>query len=980
MFPVELPTVWAGREKELAALRTAVEANRQGRGSVLWVEGEAGIGKSTLVATGLTSGGLRPSELLWGTADQLSHRFPLRVMLDCLQVRPRSPDPRRARIAEFLQDHRPGLFAADDVVYTATEMLVSLVDELSTDTPTVLVLDDLQWADEASLMLWHRLALAAEELPLLLVSATRPVPARQDVQTLRAATLRRGGTLLPVGALDADDVRTLVTGMLGAPPKPALNRLLGRAMGNPLYLRELLDALAREQPVGAALADGELSDDAFKRVPASFTAALSDRLSVVSVSTAQMLRTASLLGGEFAVTDLAALLRRTASDLAEGLQDAVAAGIVVGVGDQLAFRHPLIRQALYDSVPAALRAALHCEAAKALVSAGAEPLRVAQQLLAAGRPGDGWTRTWLVEAAPALAARAPDIAMELLQRELEASQLDRTDRVALTVELARVLLGVGRHPEAADRARQALALATQPEHQVEMSSILARTLFHQGRNTEAVDVVRSALGRPDVPAVWRARLLASLSMFERASTGELDTADGTARQALRVGEEAGDAFAIAYALTDLWLTHSIRRDHDAALGYVDRALMVLGDAPEHTDLRTFAFDGRIFSLQNLDRWPDAEATLRRARDLSQRAAGSGQGVSPLTAAVLLYWLGRWDDALAELDTIDRDSTGITYSGLRERGPALLWHGVAAFIAGRRGDNGTAAEHLRAGLALPVRTVADRENRDFLLAARALAAEQEGEPARALSLLSALLERAPGEMTLLHQWMPELVRLGMAVGDRPAARAALQACQAEAAAESPSGRAAAAVRRCQGLLDADPAPLRDAVAYYRSVGSPVELTGTLEDLAAVLAEGGQQAEARTLLGEAVDRYDALGALWDIRRAEGRLRRAGVRRGVRGPRPARAQRGWEALTPTETRVAALVAEGRSTPDIARKLYLSRRTVQTHISHVLGKLGVRSRVEIAREALHRRPPPVLEPDAPTPPAGRGPRRTAPPGTSVI
>lgn len=930
-------------------LHAAVEATSQGRGSVLWVEGEAGIGKSSLIATGLGSGTGTP-EVLWGTADQLSHRFPLRVMLDCLQIRPRSSDPRRARIAEFLRDRRPGLFAADDVAYTATEMLVSLVDELCTDTPTVLVLDDLQWADEASLMLWHRLALAAEELPLLLVSATRPVPSRQDVQTLRAATLRRGGTLLPLGALSADDVRTVVTGMLGVPPGPALNRMLGRAMGNPLYLRELLDAMAREQTAGAALTDGELTDDAFERVPASFAAALSDRLSVVSAATAQMLRTASLLGGEFAVTDLAALLRRTASDLADGLQDAVAAGIVVGVGDQLTFRHPLIRQALYDSVPVALRAALHCEAARALAAAGAEPLRVAQQLLAAGRPGDEWTRTWVVEAAPALAARAPDIATELLQRELEASQLDRADQAALTVELARVLLDARRHPEAADRARQALTVVARADHRAEMSSVLARTLFSQGRNEEAVDVVRGALGRPDVTATWRARLLASLSMFERASTGDLDTADGTARQALRVGEEAGDAFATAYALTDLWLTHSVRRSHDAALGYVDRALTVLGDAPEHTDLRTLAFDSRIFTLQNLDRWPEAEATLRRARDLGQRVGGSGQGISAVTAAVLLYWLGRWDDALAELDAVDGDGTGITYSGLRERGPALLWHGVAALIAVHRCDSGGAAEHLRAGLALPVRTVADRENRDFLLAAGALAAEQEGEPARALSLLSAVLERGPGEMTLLHQWVPELVRLAVTVDDRPAARVALRACRAEAAAESRPGRAAAAVRRCQGLFDDDPAPLHEAVAYYRSVGSPVELTGTLEDLAAVLALRGQQAEARTLLGEAVDRYDALGAVWDIRRAEGRLRRHGVRRGVRGPRPARAQVGWEALTPTETRVAALVAEGRSTPDIARELYLSRRTVQTHISHVLGKLGVRSRVEIAREALRR------------------------------
>ncbi|MTK03497.1 SARP family transcriptional regulator [Micromonospora sp. CP22] len=950
MFPVELPPVLAGREKELSVLRRAVEATGQGRGAVVWVEGEAGIGKSSLVAAALDEGRDGPHKVLWGTADQLSHRFPLRVMLDCLQVRARSPDPRRARVAEFLRDRRPGLFAGDDITYTATEMLVSLVDELCTEAPTVLILDDLQWADEASLMLWHRLALAVDELPLLLVSATRPVPARQDVQTLRAATLRRGGVLLPLGALSAEDVRTVVAGTLGVPPGPTLVRLLGRAMGNPLYLRELLDAVTREQAVGAALTGGDISDDAFDRVPASFAAALSDRLSVVSAPTAQMLRTASLLGGEFAVADLAALLRQTASDLAEGLQDAVAAGLVVGVGDQLAFRHPLIRQALYDSVPAALRAALHCEAAKTLAAAGAEPLRVAQQLLAAGRPGDEWSRSWVVEAAPALTTRAPDIAIELLQRELEASHPDRADRAVLTVELARVLLGAGRHPEAADRARQALALATRPEHRAEMSSIRARALFSQGRNEEAVEVVRGALGSPDVPAVWRACLLASLSMFERASTGDLESADSTARQALRVGEEAGDAFAIAYALTDLWLTHSVRRDHDAALAYVDRALTVLGDAPEHSDLRAFAFDGRIFTLQNLDRWPEAEATLRRARELGQRAGGTGQGTSALTAAVLLYWLGRWDDALAELAAVDRDTTGLTYSGLRERGPALLRHGVAALIAAHRCDSGTMTDHLRAGLALPVRTVADRENRDFLFAARALAAEQEGEPARALALLSEVLDRRSGEMTLLHQWAPELVRLALAVDDQSAARAAQRACQAEAAAESREGRATAAARRCQGLLDGDPAPLHEAVGYYRSVGAPVELTGTLEDLAAVLALTGEQTEARTLLGEAVDRYDALGAVWDIRRAEGRLRRHGVRRGVRGPRPTRAQVGWEALTPTETRVAALVAQGRSTPDIAREMYLSRRTVQTHISHVLGKLGVRSRVEIAREALRR------------------------------
>src|SRR6202035_3310285 len=130
-------------------------------------------------------------------------------------------------------------------------------------------------------------------------------------------------------------------------------------------------------------------------------------LSSVSAETAQMLRTAALLGGRFAVTDLAVLLRRSVSDLADGLQEAVAAGILVGSRPELAVRHLLIQQALYGSMPAALRTALHAEAARELAAAGADALSVAQQLSAANPPGQGWARTWLCAAAPSLTSRAP---------------------------------------------------------------------------------------------------------------------------------------------------------------------------------------------------------------------------------------------------------------------------------------------------------------------------------------------------------------------------------------------------------------------------------------------------------------------------------------------------------------------------------------------------------------------------------------------
>jgi DNA-binding CsgD family transcriptional regulator len=217
-------------------------------------------------------------------------------------------------------------------------------------------------------------------------------------------------------------------------------------------------------------------------------------------------------------------------------------------------------------------------------------------------------------------------------------------------------------------------------------------------------------------------------------------------------------------------------------------------------------------------------------------------------------------------------------------------------------------------------------------------------------LAVLLPRGDGEMTLVHQWLPDLARLALAAGDRQMAQAAAQACQVEAAAETRPARAAAAGLRCHGLLESDPDPLRDAVAHYRAAGPAVELPAALEDLAVVLAVRGREEDARAALIEAVSRYEGLQAHWDIRRAESRLRPYGIRRGARGRRKQRVASGWEALTPTEVKIAALLARGDSTSDIAQGMFLSRRTVQTYISRILVKLGGKGRVDIVREALRQ------------------------------
>ena len=208
---------------------------------------------------------------------------------------------------------------------------------------------------------------------------------------MRAGVVRRGGEMITLEPLPETDVTALITAMVGAPPGDGLRQLTAQAAGNPLYVRELIDALMRDQ----ARADRGRWPSSPCRRPAPGLAGrvLNDRLSSVSPETAQLLRAAALLGGRFAATDLAVVLRQPVSGLAAGLQEAVAAGILAGAGAELVFRHPLIRQALYESLPLALRTALHVEAARELAAAGADALSVAQQLSAAdgrGRAGR-WT-------------------------------------------------------------------------------------------------------------------------------------------------------------------------------------------------------------------------------------------------------------------------------------------------------------------------------------------------------------------------------------------------------------------------------------------------------------------------------------------------------------------------------------------------------------------------------------------------------------
>ena len=206
------------RSQELATLRAGVEALRDGGGAAVWVEGEPGIGKSSLVVEALAGASELGWDIGWGIADQLAERLPLSVMQDCLQVRLSSPDPRRAHAASLLRSQRLGLFADGDASVSGVEVLMALADELCAAAPTVMVIDDLQWADDASLLVWHQLAASIDQLRLLLIATCRSDPRRPEVQQVRASLARRGGALVTLGPLPEADVAALVTAMLGTPP------------------------------------------------------------------------------------------------------------------------------------------------------------------------------------------------------------------------------------------------------------------------------------------------------------------------------------------------------------------------------------------------------------------------------------------------------------------------------------------------------------------------------------------------------------------------------------------------------------------------------------------------------------------------------------------------------------------------------------------------------------------------------------------
>jgi DNA-binding CsgD family transcriptional regulator len=429
---------------------------------------------------------------------------------------------------------------------------------------------------------------------------------------------------------------------------------------------------------------------------------------------------------------------------------------------------------------------------------------------------------------------------------------------------------------------------------------------------------------PVVPDRWRARHRALLA----------EVAPSTVVR--------DDPFSRAFAEERLWEEASAQGRHRDALAHVETALAAVTGDSAHVDLELCLSEDKVFTLQNLDEMDEAGRTLDRARNaVTQRGLSTGPH---LPAAVHRYWLGRWDEALAELDSVVRDRPEITFHAVRQHGSIRLLHGVRALIAAHRDDSAALETHLKA--ADEYRQVPTAIRDDFLPMATSLAMEQLGRPDDALRVLLPLLGDDYPRLVPRHQWLPRLTRLALDLGQADIAEAALTTCQLGADREQSPARASLAAQWCRALIERDPVSLVAVAKHFGTVGRKVEQAAVSEDRAVLLAAEGRTEDAHTSFYDALTVYTGLDAAWDVRRAESRLKPFGIRWRVGG----RSASDGRPLDQIERRVADLVAAGWPNSDIATRLSMSRNTVQVHVTRLLQKLEVDSRLGVTRRAVER------------------------------
>jgi DNA-binding CsgD family transcriptional regulator len=886
-----------GRQSELGSIYAFLDRSVESTAGLV-LEGEPGIGKSTLWLAGVAAARERGFVVLVACPAEAERGLAHVGLVDLFEgvlddvIGELSPPRRRALEVALLRDDAAGDATDDRALAVAVRDVFQLLSEWN---PVVVAIDDVQWLDASSV---STLAFALRRQlggTVRLVFARRPEPSALE-QSVDVERLRVGP--LSVGAL-----HRLLHDRLGRPfARQTLLRIHERSGGNPFFALEI-----------ARLLDEDIDPLEPLPVPETLDELVRARLVGLPAATRDALALASAMG-----TPSESLLE-SAGVTSDALAPAIAAHVLERDQGAIRFTHPLLSSALYNDLGAE-RKVMH-ERAAAIVP---DPVTRARHLALATDKPDAAIAAALDDASAIAAARgAPASAAELAEAAL---------RLTPSRELGehhRRGLAAARAHRASGEWTRARKIASDLLEQTGLGALRAEALLLLAE-LESLDravalleeALRLATSRPALQAVIHCRLAWS-ARFQKGFDGAFEHA----RASLALAEEVGDDKLRVEALAMMTFLGSAVGDREAP-AYAARAHDIAVGTSDAGLLRTARF-ALVEKIESFDR---ARALLEREYEECRERDDLSAAQALHSLAWLELWAGRWELAA---DHADR-----AYDLMTQYGLDVPWaHLPIAVVAAHRGQLELARGHSERALQLGEEQFG--RHTPVHVATLGLVALQSGDPKTGLRWFAeaeSVTTRLGWHEARHRWWVADHVEALLELDCVDEAVRVLEAWEAERLAGD--DRTLASTTRCRGLIAAArgdvakaAALLEDAVAQHEQATDSFGRARALLALGVCRRRERQKRAARETIAAALAEFEKLGAATWAEKARAELGRIGGRRREQG------------LTAAERRVAALVAEGRTNREVAAALVLGERTVETHLSHVYAKLGVRSRTELAR-----------------------------------
>lgn len=954
------PDPLLGRDRELAALRHALGEVTDGANRTILVGGDPGIGKTRLLAELTSMAGERSFLVLSGRASEFEH-YPFGAFVDALDdyLRTRPPDvlaglaaAERTELAAVFPAVRRMLGldgttgAADDRVrgYAAIR---SLLDVLADDRPVLLLLDDLHWSDRGSLELLAHLLRRPPRARVLIAGAYRPRQVDPDFGAAVARAADCGdATCLELGPLSLADAGVLVD--LTGPP---LADLHGASGGNPFYLLEL----ARHGPTADVATAAAL--------PPSVARAIITELDPLPAASRRFAETAAVTGDPFELDLVIATSGLGEDDGFTALDDLAALGLIraTEVPRRFAFRHPLVRQAIYQSLPPGRRLATHQRCAAALAQAG--PTTRAHHVEHAARPGDQDAISVLAEAARQTAARAPANAVRWLRTavRLLPPQAGPAQRLDLLRPLPGLLTSLGEHEAAHNVLLESVELAdaADPGERVALATACATLEQLLGRHEDAHRRLTITLASlPDARGPEAVSVMIALMMdgfYRRRPDEAQDWGHRAVAEARRLGDSVLEAAASATGA----LIHALSGSVQEAERYRADTLAVLAGLTDAELAERLDVLGSLAGAElYLDHYEDAAVHADRGLRIGRSTGGARSAPTLIPTLGTASWvLGRTGDALELLDEAVEQARAA-----RDPQP-LAWHlfnlSLAEIVAGRIE---AALSSGRESLLL-ARNLGDSVIATWAGATVAFA-ELEGGDAQAA--LTTLVGSCGGEdlPNLPGGWRTHFLEIAtrchVALGRLDKAEESAAFAEAWAAeVDLPYARSMALrARAVHALASGDAASAAEcalaAADAAEGISARIDAARARIVAGQALGQVGRDDAAIAQLEQAAASLHSCGSVRfrdEAERELGRLGRRPHRRSARGD----SARGVSSLTSREREIADLVVNRHTNAEIAAQLFLSGKTVESHLRNIFRKLEVTSRADVARavEAHHRGQP---------------------------